>query len=116
MITRAVAITNSVESDSVKEGGNNESKTPGTGFEPMTLSTAIANGIGASNERGVARRPIKKIPTICFQNGRVLFKRSWYRARSLYFTGDNPSRDSQAAPVPIIEKSLQMSNPKLYAT
>ncbi len=65
--TNTAATASSTASDSLTETGNNESSRPGGDLAPITLSTAIASGMGASNESGVANKPSKKMPSMWSQ-------------------------------------------------
>ena len=48
-----------------------QARRPGTGFEPITLSTAILSGSGVRRAMGVASRLITKMAAMCHQKGRA---------------------------------------------
>ena len=58
------------------ESGTNGSTKPGSGSEPMTLSTAILSGTGVSSRSGVASRSMNRSRRICRQKGAI-----WRRIR-----------------------------------
>ncbi len=61
-MSSTAAMASNPASESTIDEGTSDSKRAGGGLSPITLSTAIASGTGASSDRGVARRPSKKMP------------------------------------------------------